>query len=118
MQTMSAKTLKVTVRHQASVAIIELQGEINSASEDTLTAAYTEATASNPSTILLNLSNMKYVTSTGMAILVGLLAQAHQANRRLAACGLSEHYHEVFRILRLNDFLEIYSDEASALKNL
>ena len=115
---MSAKTFKAAVRYQASVAIIDLQGEINSASEEALTAAYTEATASNPSAILLNLGNMKYITSTGMAILVELLAQAHQANHRLAAYGLSEHYREVFHMLRLNDFLEIYTDEASALKNL
>jgi anti-anti-sigma regulatory factor len=53
-----------------------------------------------------------------MAVLVGILAQAHQASRRLAACGLSDHYREVFQITRMTDFMEIFPDEASALNHL
>jgi hypothetical protein len=29
---------------------------------------------------------------------------------------LSEHYQEIFRITRLADFMQMYADEASALK--
>ncbi|MBI1880279.1 MAG: STAS domain-containing protein [Chloroflexi bacterium] len=115
---MSEKPLKVTVRHQASVAIINLQGEIDTTVEEALIPTYNDALASNPSAILLNFEDVEYITSIGMAILVRLVAEAHRASRRLAACGLSDHYLEVFQITRLNDFLEIYPDEASALSNL
>jgi anti-anti-sigma factor len=115
---MPAKRSNVRVRHQGSVSIIDLQGEINAALEEALKNAYAEAIGPNPSAILLNLSDVEYITSTGMAVLVGLLAQAHQANRRLAACGLNEHYREVFQITRMTDFMEIFPDEASALNQL
>lgn len=115
---MPAKRNNVRVRKHSLISIIDLQGEINATLEEALKKAYAEAIAPNPSAILLNLSDVEYITSTGMAILVGLLAQAHQANRRLAACGLSEHYREVFQITRMNDFMEIFTDEASALKEL
>lgn len=115
---MPTKRNNVRVRHHGLVSIIDLQGEINATLEEALKSAYAEAIGPNPSAILLNLSDVEYITSTGMAILVGLLAQAHQANRRLAACGLSEHYREVFQITRMTDFMEIFTDEASALKQL
>ena len=115
---MSTKPLKVEVRHQAGVAIIDLQGEINALSEALLNSAYDQAVGPNPKAILLNLSDVDYITSTGMAILVGLLAEAHQTDRRLAACGVNDHYREVFRITRMTDFIELFPDETSALANL
>lgn len=115
---MPAKRNNIRFRQQGLVSIIDLQGEINATLEEALKTAYTEAIGPNPRAILLNLSDVEYITSTGMAILVGLLAQAHQANRRLAACGLSEHYREVFQITRMTDFIEIFPDEVSALNQL
>jgi anti-sigma B factor antagonist len=110
--------LSVEVPHQVDVAIIDLHGQINALSESALNTAYGQASGPNPRAILLNLSNVDYITSTGMAILVGLVAQAHQTGRRLAGCGLSDHYQEVFRITRMNDFMEIFPDETSALAKL
>jgi hypothetical protein len=46
---------------------------------------------------------------------VSLLARARKEHRRLLACGLSDHYVEIFQITRLADFLSIFPDEASAL---
>ncbi|GAB4434634.1 MAG: hypothetical protein Fur0044_31980 [Anaerolineae bacterium] len=115
---MSAQRFEVKVRYQAGIAIIDLQGEINTSADETLKPAYAEAIATNPKAVLLNMTGVEYITSTGMAILVELLAQAYQANRPLAACGLSSHYQEVFQIIRMTDYMEIFADEASALKKL
>lgn len=52
--------------------------------------------------------------STGIVLIVGLLAKARAANRPVLACGLSEHYQEIFTITRLSDFMSIFPDEASA----
>ena len=57
--------------------------------------------------ILLNFQEVDYINSTGIALIVGLLAQARKSHRRLVVCGLSEHYQEIFRITRLSDFIEI-----------
>ncbi len=46
-------------------------------------------------------------------LVVGLLARARKAQRRLAVCGLSDHYQEIFQITRLVDFMTIYPDETS-----
>jgi anti-anti-sigma factor len=115
---MPVERFEAKVRYQAGIAIIDLYGEINASTADTLNAAYSEALAQNPSTILLNFSHVHYINSTGLALIVGLLAQTLQANLRLATYGLSDHYIETFHITRLVDFVEIFPDEVSALNAL
>ena len=108
-------TLSARVRHVQATGIIDLHGEINAFGEDALNNAYAEANQQNPRVILLNFSGVDYINSTGIALIVGLLAQARKSGQRLFTTGLSSHYVEIFQITRLSDFMNIYPDEASAL---
>jgi anti-anti-sigma factor len=105
---------KVKVRHNADVAIIDLHGDINAFAEDALNAAYAEAETQDPGAILLNFTDVEYINSTGIALIVGLLGRARESGRRLLACGLSEHYQEIFNITRLADYMSVFPDEVSA----
>jgi anti-anti-sigma factor len=112
---MPNNTLSASVRQANSTAIIDLRGEINSFGEEVLNNAYAEANQAHPKIILLNFSGVDYINSTGIALIVGLLAQARKSGQRLFTTGLSSHYVEIFQITRLSDFMNIYPDEASAL---
>jgi anti-anti-sigma factor len=112
---MSARSLEAHVRHQPRASIVDLQGEINAFAEDALNAAYSEAERQQPEVILLNFSAVDYINSTGIALIVGLLARARKHHQRLLAFGLSEHYVEIFQITRLADFMSVFPDEGSAL---
>jgi len=112
---MQAKTLEAQVRNQPSASVITLHGEINAFAEDALNTAYADAESHNPDVILLNFSDVDYINSTGIALIVSLLARARKSHRQLLACGLSEHYVEIFNITRLADFMTVYPDEVSAL---
>ena len=114
---MAVKPFEATIRHQASQAIIDLRGDIDASAEAALNAAYVEAETHQPENILLNFTEVEYINSTGIALIVGLLAKARQAHLPLHTCGLSDHYVEIFQITRLSDFMMIYPDEASALAN-
>jgi anti-anti-sigma factor len=107
--------LEARVRRQPGAAIIDLRGEINSFGETALNVAYADAEKQENVPILLNFTDVDYINSTGIALVVGLLARARKAHRQLLACGLSEHYIEIFQITRLVDFMSIFPDEASAL---
>jgi anti-sigma B factor antagonist len=106
------------LRFQPEAVTIDLQGEINSFAESDMNAAYTEAETNDPSTIILNFSQVNYINSTGIALIVGLLARARKAHRQMVVYGLSDHYMEIFQITRLVDFMTIYADEATALQSL
>jgi anti-anti-sigma factor len=113
--TMPAHPFDVSVRRQPRAAIIELRGEINAGAEAALKAGYAQAEQGEPELILLNFERVEYMNSTGIALVVGLLAQARKSRRRLVACGLSPHYREIFEITRLADYMPVFSDETSAL---
>jgi anti-sigma B factor antagonist len=112
---MAARPLAASVRHRPNVAIVDLHGDIDATSEDVLNAAYAEAGSQNPATIVLNFGDVQYIESTGIALIVSLLAQARKSRRRLVAYGLSEHYVRIFHITRLADFMSMFPDETSAL---
>ncbi len=112
---MSANKLEVAVRRRSGVAVVDLRGEINAFAEEALNAAYAEADGQAPHTILLNFEKVDYINSTGIALIVGLLTRTRSANKRLAACGLSDHYREIFAITRLADFMPVFRDEPSAM---
>jgi anti-anti-sigma factor len=112
---MAADRFDARVRHEPGVAVIELQGEVNGFAAEGLQAAYDEAVREQPSNILLNFAGVTYINSTGIALIVGLMAKARAVNHRVLACDLSDHYEEIFTITRLSDFMSIFPDEASAI---
>ena len=112
---MAIKNLEASVRRSAGAAVIDLRGEIDSFGEEALNSAYADATRHDPSAVLLNFRDVEYINSTGIALIVALLAQERKAGRRLLTFGLSPHYEEIFQITRLADFMSIYPDEATAL---
>jgi anti-sigma B factor antagonist len=113
---MKTKTFTAQIRQQNGAATIDLIGEINSFAEEALNSAYAEAEANNPNKIILNFGEVDYINSTGIALIVGLLARARKAHCPIVVYGLSDHYTEIFQITRLADFMTIFSDEASALQ--
>lgn len=93
--------------------VIDLKGDIDRNAKDALEAAYGLAAPNGP--VILNFTQVDYINSTGIAVIVAILARARTDGRTLRACGLSPHYHEIFQITRLADFMNIYDDELAAL---
>lgn len=117
------KPLEASVRMQGdgveyNVAIIDLTGEIDAFGDAALQTAYTQADGNSPTAIVLNFAGVDYINSTGIALIVGILARARKDHRRLLTTGLSEHYQHIFTITRLSDFMTIAPDEAAALREV
>ena len=112
---MAVRHLEAEVRHKRGVVVLDLRGEINGFAQEALDTAYAEAESNDPEAILLNFEGVDYINSTGIALIVGLLAKARASHKRLLACNLSEHYVEIFNITRLSDFMSVFPDEESAV---
>lgn len=108
-------TFTAHVRKQPGTSIIDLEGEIDAFADHALDAAYSEAASDSPHTIVLNFSEVSYINSTGIALIVSLLAKARIAKSSLVVYGLSDYYQELFDITSLSDFMTIYPDEVHAL---
>ena len=103
---------ETTVNVTGDGAVVELRGTVNRAAKEQMEAAYVEA-ATTPGEIVLDFSQVEYINSTGIAVIVGVLAMARAEDRQVGAFGLTDHYREVFEITRLADFMNI-RDTAAA----
>jgi anti-sigma B factor antagonist len=103
---------------RARVVVLDFSGDLRGDAREDLEAAYADAATREPQAVVLNLTDVHYVDSTGIALLVGLLARTRRDGRELSAYGLSDHYREIFAITRLSDFIHVYDDEPSALGNV
>jgi anti-anti-sigma factor len=110
---MATTELQATVRRHEGIAVIDLSGDVDASAEGALNAAYAEATGSH--TVALNFEGTQYINSTGIALIVALLAHARANQVAMKAFGLSDHYREIFEITRLADFMTIADDEDRAL---
>jgi anti-anti-sigma factor len=104
-----------SVRHKDGVAIVDLPARIDASAEQALNEAYASAVAGSPARVVLNFSGVDHLSSTGIALIVGILARSRKEGRQVAAAGLSDHYREIFEITRLADFMRIFPDERTAL---
>ena len=109
------RPFSAAVRTANGATIIDLSGEINAAADAALNNAYAQAMQRRPDRLLLNFGDVDYINSTGIALIVGLLAQARKARIALVTYGLNAHYQEIFKITRLADFIGMVDDEATAL---
>ena len=102
------------VRVGTGVAVIELAGTVDRGATDPFNAAFDEA-AGQANTVLLDFGEVDYINSTGIAVIVGVLARGRAESKQVWACRLSDHYLEIFQITRLSDFMTIYDNPEAAL---
>jgi anti-anti-sigma factor len=112
---MATSELRTALRERDGVPVIDLAGDLNSSAEGALNEAYASATAGGADSVVLNFEHADYINSTGIALIVGLLAQARTNGIEVKAFGLSDHYREIFEITRLADFMPIADNEDRAV---
>jgi anti-sigma B factor antagonist len=112
--TMNANPLEATVSGDAEHARIVLHGRIDRDGDATLAEASSRAVALGAPVVELDFSAVDYINSTGIALIVRLLAEARRDHREVRARGLTEHYREIFRITRLSDYVTLVDDATVA----
>lgn len=102
-------SLEFDLGQRGEVVLIRLSGRIDRDAAAALESAYARAAASDPPAIELDFSGVDYINSTGIALIVGMLAKARAKKQTMRALGLTDHYQHIFEITRLSDFIEIVS---------
>ena len=103
----------VDVTRSGTAAILRIHGEITGGSEPPVMDAYREA--DGVKAVVLDFSDLDYMNSGGIGLLVTLLVRTQRAGQRLLAVGLSEHYRQILSLTRLDEAISIHDDEPSAL---
>jgi anti-sigma B factor antagonist len=99
----------------AHTSIIGIAGDVTAAREAALMEAYNAAATAGTRTVILDFSELEYMNSTGIGLLVTLLVRANRAQQKLLACGFTDHYRQILQLTRLDEAIGIYDTEADAI---
>jgi anti-anti-sigma factor len=93
---------------------IRLGGDVDLEADAGLEAAYSRVAELGVRRLMLDFGGVGYINSTGIALIVRLLAEARRDGREVRARGLTAHYREIFRITRLSDYVVLEDEEEGA----
>jgi anti-sigma B factor antagonist len=110
---MTEATAVFEVRRHGPASVVDIRGNVTAASEEVLMSAY--ADVGDAAVIVLNFTELSYMNSGGIGLLVTLLVRANRRSQRLLAYGLSDHYRQIFELTRLDEAVGIHDTEQSAL---
>lgn len=99
-----------------SVAVIELQGRLDVTSSPELEAAANEILTNGQRALVIDCSALKYISSSGLRVLLIAARQFSAAGGRLVLCGVAGHIRKVFDISGFSSIFTIREsrDEAVA----
>jgi anti-sigma B factor antagonist len=110
----AAATNTMADRIDEKTMVIRVRGDVTATSEGPLMAAYGQA-GEKTRTIVLDFSRLEYMNSGGIGLLVTLLVRANRQKQKLLACGLNEHYKQIFELTRLDEAIGIHDTEEAAI---
>jgi anti-sigma B factor antagonist len=95
--------------------LIAIAGEVTATAESALADAHTEVGNLGATTVILDFSDLEYMNSSGIGLLVTTLIRAQRQQQRLVAVGLNEHYRQIFALTRLDEAIAIHTTLEQAL---
>ena len=95
------------------ITALRFSGDITSMSKDAVLGTY-QSLPLNAKRILLDFSNVEYLNSSGIALVIQMLMQAGKAGQSIQTFGLSPHFQKVFTMVGITNYTRLHADEAAA----
>lgn len=106
--------LSVTVRIVDGAAIVAAVGDIDLSGSPALRSEMKKVQEAKPARIIVDLSGVPYMDSSGVATLVEAMKFARANRGKLVLCSLSDRVRSIFEIARLESVFTIVSDVEAA----
>jgi anti-sigma B factor antagonist len=108
--------LQISTRKSGRVTIIDLQGRITiGTSNDALSAELRKLAESGPSDVLINLTGVVQVDSSGISTLVRSYVTLERQGGGLRLLNPTGHVRDVLELTRLINSIPTYTDEKKAV---
>ncbi|HXD90485.1 MAG TPA: STAS domain-containing protein [Candidatus Binataceae bacterium] len=109
--------MQISTRRMDKTTILDIAGDIDLAhSSEVRRMVLIEFREKRTPRVILNLLEVNYIDSSGVASLVEGLKASRDVGSRLILFGLSPIAHEVLQLSRLLTIFEIYDTEEKALE--
>ncbi len=109
------KNVLKNIRRENDAVIVDLSGEIDLHYTPALRTEMLSLLQENPSCIIINMTDVRFMDSSGLAVLLEVLQNVRNQDARMKLFGLHSRVENVFEISRLMEIFEIYPNEQEAL---
>jgi len=106
--------LQINIRQVDNAIILDVDGNVDLQNSPAMRKALLENLKLTPC-VIVNLREVPYIDSSGIASLVEGLKRSHDLKNRLVLVGLSPMAHKVLDLTRLTPLFEIHENEEQAL---
>lgn len=110
--------MDVTLRKKDDVNVLDLSGRMDINASDVINKYIDQILEENGKLILLNFSQIDFVSSPGLVILVSILKKVRKLQGKIVLCNLQSYVREVFEVTQLTKVFEVYESEEEALNKL
>ena len=100
------------------VTTLSLDGFIDMSSSPEVREALTTQFDTKPSAIIVNLSKVPYIDSSGIATLVEGLQWGHSNSKKFRLVGLNSTVRDIFEIARLLQVFEVFDSNEEAMQGI
>jgi len=108
--------LEVQVRRQGEAAIISISGDVDLYTSPEVRKAITRQSKKKVPLIVVNLAEVNYMDSSGVATLVEGLQLSGKYKGKFRIAGLQPSVREVFELARLDHVFSIFDNDEQALE--
>jgi len=95
--------------------VLPLKGEIDLHVSPSVTASLNSMIERKPQRLVVDLSNVTYIDSAGLAALIGAMQKVEGYGGKFLLAGLQETVRSIFEISRLDQVFQIFPDADAAL---
>ncbi|MBU9710438.1 STAS domain-containing protein [Evansella tamaricis] len=103
--------LKVDIKEGNRETVVFLKGEVDVYTAPTLKESLYPLAEQKEKKIVVDLSNINYIDSTGLGIFIGALKATDKSNSTITICGANARVKRLFEITGLDEIIEIVSDQ-------
>lgn len=112
------KKLDINVRKRSQVQVVQLRGQLRmGAGVDTLRQAMEESVGSGDTRIVINLSEVPMIDSSGIGLLVRLLASTKELGGSVKLLQPSKFAVQTLRLVGVLNLFEVYDAEDAAVES-
>ncbi|MCG3196155.1 MAG: STAS domain-containing protein [Candidatus Omnitrophica bacterium] len=110
--------MEFEIKTERGARIIEMSGALDMHASEEALRVLREAVRSAPNALLLDLSGLRYLKSSGYQVLFEVIEDSRKLAVPLAVVGAPEGIAEIMRVFRLEDLIPVYPSVHDALDGL
>ena len=109
--------MKIETQNYNDVTVVRLQGEFTAESNKTFQDTITSMIASGVVCLVLDMSEVAFIDSPSLELLLWLRDYCNENNRQLKLAGLDENCVKILEITRIGPQFDTYEELAEAVKS-